>query len=128
MQFACPAALLGLTLLTACATPLERCISTAQSEVATLRRAITTAEDNITLGYAIHRSSESYTYYDTCYDKKDRPYSCPETRYRTVETPVEIDVAQQRQRLKALRRDLPAAEDRARMQAQHCTALHPPTG
>ncbi|MFY0662481.1 MAG: hypothetical protein JXR15_18455 [Shimia sp.] len=128
MHFAYPAALFGLTLLAACATPLERCISTAQSEVATLRRAITTAEGNITRGYAIHRSSDSYTYYDTCYDKKDRPYSCPETRYRTVETPVEVDVAQQRQRLKALRRDLPAAEDRVRVQARHCTALHPPTG
>ena len=114
--------------LAACATPLERCISTAQSEVQTLRRAIATAEGNITRGYAIHRSSASYTHYDTCYDKRDKPYSCPETRYRTVETPVEIDVAQQRQRLKALRRDLPAAEDRARVHAQHCTALHPPTG
>lgn len=128
MQPICPAALLALTALAACATPLERCISTAQSEVHSLRRAITTAEGNISRGYAIHRSSESYTFYDTCYDKKDRPYSCPETRYRTIETPVEIDVAQQQQRLKSLRRDLPTAEDHARAQAQHCTAQHPPIG
>ncbi len=128
MRINCLTALLGLTTLTACASPLERCITTAQSEVQTLHRAIAVAEGNITRGYAIHRSSESYTHYTTCYDKKDRPYSCPETRYRTVETPVEIDVAQQRQRLKALRRDLPAAEDRARAQARNCTALHPPTG
>ncbi|MBE1292005.1 MAG: hypothetical protein GJ677_05885 [Rhodobacteraceae bacterium] len=121
-------AVVGLTTLAACATPLERCISSAQSEVQTLRRAITTAEGNITRGYAIHRSSESYTHYDTCYDKKERPYSCPETRYRTVETPIEVDVQQQRLRLKALRRELPAAEDRARAQAQNCTALHLPNG
>ncbi|MEC8196262.1 MAG: hypothetical protein VX228_08085 [Pseudomonadota bacterium] len=122
------AALCILATLPACATPLEHCISSAQSEVKTLRRAIATAEGNITRGYAIHRSSESYTHYDTCYDKKERPYSCPETRYRTVETPIEIDVQQQRLRLKALRRDLPAAEDRARAQAQNCTALHPQSG
>lgn len=118
-------ALLGLATLTACATPLEQCISAANQNVRAINAGIATAEGNISRGYAIHENTEQYISYGTCYNSLGQPYVCPETAYRTVETPVAIDVAEQRKRRDELRKLLPEAEERARRATAQCYQLHP---
>ncbi len=118
-------AFLGLTTLAACATPLEQCIRSANQNVRAINAGIATAEGNISRGYAIHENTEQYISYGTCYDSDNNRYICPETAYRTVETPVPIDVSEQRKRRNELRKLLPEAEERARRAVQQCYQIHP---
>lgn len=111
--------------LAACATPREQCITNASRALNDTLEAITVAEGNIARGYAIHRSREPYRVTETCYDSKDRPYACHSTHYRDVETPVSINVAEERRKRDELRASVPglrASTDRAVAQ---CRAIHP---
>ena len=108
-------ALPALAILAACATPQEQCINTASSQVRTMQSLINTTEGNIARGYAIHRSQEPYEVLDVCYDADGKAYSCFHTEYRTKETPVAIDVAEERRKLAQLKRRLPA--ERRKMDA-----------
>ena len=101
-------ALPALAILAACATPQEQCINTASSQVRTMQALINTTQGNIARGYAIHSSQEPYEVIDVCYDADDNPYNCFHTEYRTKETPVAIDVAEERRKLAQLKRRLPA--------------------
>ncbi len=108
-------ALPALAILAACATPQEQCINTASSQVRNMQALISTTQGNIARGYAIHQSQEPYEAINTCYDKDKKPYTCFHTEYRTVETPVTIDVAEERRKLAQLKRRLPA--ERRKMDA-----------
>ena len=119
------APLTALALLAACATPQEQCINTAANEVGTLRNNIVTLNGNISRGYAIHHSQEQYEVADICYDKDKKPYTCHHTAYRSVETPVTIDVADQRRKLAELKRRLPAATQRMNQGIAACRATYP---
>ncbi len=125
MHAALPLSALVLITLTACATPLERCLNSSNAEVRRLQSAISTAETNIARGYGVHRHQESYLVPKTCHDKRDRPYRCPQTRYRTVETPVAIDVGAEAEKHAALSRQLAAAQTRATRQSDQCFAALP---
>lgn len=118
-----------LALLAACATPQERCIKQGASEETQLINRITETEGNIARGYAIHRQTVPETVFYTCDRVKDGKiigrYPCPETYYRTVETPVAIDIAEERRKLKTLKEVLPAASRRAAEAADQCRILHP---
>ena len=99
----------ALAILAACATPQEQCINTASNEVRSIRKGISTAQGNVARGYAIYRSTQSYQVPDICYDSDEKPYRCFETEYRTIETPVTINVAEERRKLANLKKRLPAA-------------------
>ncbi|WP_456385581.1 hypothetical protein [Profundibacter sp.] len=99
----------ALALIAACATPQEQCINTASNEVRNIRTGISTAQGNIARGYAIFKSRESYEVVDVCYDKDKKPYTCYNTEYRTIESPVSINVAEERRKLANLKKRLPAA-------------------
>lgn len=122
-------ALPALVLLSACATPQERCIRTGASEQSRLLAEIKEAEGNIARGYAIHRQTVPETIFHTCQRVSDGKvvgyYPCPETYYRTVETPVAIDISEERRKLTGLKDALPAAARRAEEAAAQCRILHP---
>jgi len=118
-------ALPALALIAACATPQEQCINTASNEVRTMQKAISKTEGNIARGYAIHRSQEPYQVTDICYNKDKKPYPCFHTQYRTIETPVTINVAEERRKLAALKRHLPAAMRRMETGIRNCRIQYP---
>ncbi len=142
----CGPVILCVAALTACATPLERCLSAANTETRRLTAAIHRAEGNVARGYALHQTSEAYTHYGHCPappkptgkpgkdGKTGHPHwqdpnrLCPETRYRTIETPVAIDVTAERGKLIQLRQTLTGATARARGHSDQCFAHHPPSG
>ena len=117
--------LTALAFLAACATPQEQCINTASNEARTLRNLIAKTQGNIGRGYAIHRSQESYEVLEICYDKDKKPYQCSSTAYRTVETPVTIDVAEERRKLAQLKSHLPAATRRMNAGIANCRVQYP---
>ncbi|WP_282092002.1 hypothetical protein [Epibacterium ulvae] len=117
----------ALGVLSACATPLERCIKTANSETATLNRLISETEKNLARGYAIHKTTVPYTYSGVCHNPTIGSYSCPQTGYRTQETPVAIDVPLEKNKLSTLRAKLAPAQKTARQAEQQCHIAHPVT-
>ena len=100
----------ALALLTACATPQEQCINTASNTVRNLQSGISKTQGNIQRGYAIHKQQQPYKVARICYGKDKKPYSCMETEFRTVETPVTINVADERRKLAQMKARLPAAK------------------
>jgi len=122
-------ALPALALIAACATPQERCIRQGAAEQTRLLNEIKETENNISRGYAIHRQTVPETVFYTCRRVRDGKvvgyYPCPETYYRTIETPVAIDVAEERKKLRGLKDALPSACTRAAEAAAQCRILHP---
>lgn len=117
LRLVAPAA---LALLAACATPQEACISQARADVSTLEARIATARGNIERGYAIHRQSVPYTYVDTCFDDAGATYQCEQNATRIEETPVAIDVAEERAKLARLQARLPALSAEAQARIAQC--------
>ena len=118
-------ALPALALLAACATPQERCINTAANQVRTMQSLISTTQSNIARGYALHRSQKPYEALYICFDKDQKPYNCFHTEYRTVETPVTIDVAEERRKLAQLKRRLPSEKRKMDAAITSCRARFP---
>ncbi len=116
---------IALSALAACATPLERCLNTANGEVKHLQGAISTAEANISRGYALHRTQETIVVPKHCFTEKGRRYRCDETEYHTIEIPVDIDISAERAKRDRLRRDLRSARAAASRQSDQCFAAHP---
>ncbi len=118
-----------LALVAACATPQERCIRQGATEQTRLLNEIKVSEGNIARGYAIHRQTVPETYFYSCRQVRDGVvvgyYPCPETYYRTIETPVPIDVDEERKKLRGLKDALPGAQRRAQDAAAQCRLQFP---
>lgn len=114
-----------LALIAACATPQEQCINTASNEVRGMQKLISTTQGNISRGYAIHKHTETYQVPDICYDASKKPYRCFETEYRTIKTPVSIDVAEERRKLANLKKRLPAAARKMNAGVANCRVQFP---
>lgn len=119
-----PLTAIALT-LAACATPQERCISGVRSEQARITSEIRVIEGNIARGYAIHRQSVPYTFIGTCYDKTRARYACEKNDTRIVETPVAIDISEERRKLAPLRGRLVAVQARVDANVAQCRAQFP---
>lgn len=115
----------ALALIAACATPQEQCINSASNEVRSMQSLISTTQGNIARGYAIHRSQQSYEVANICYNKDKKPYTCYDTQYRTVETPVGIDVVEERRKLVNLKKRLPAAARKMNAGVASCRVQYP---
>ncbi|MEJ2018640.1 MAG: hypothetical protein P8X51_10200 [Maritimibacter sp.] len=123
-HFALPGlvALLGLA---ACSTPQEACIQDASATYRSLLAQISTAEQNIARGYAVHEQEVPYTFVDTCYTENGDPYSCQQTAFRTQETPVSIDVRAEQDKLNALRARLPGVKASTERDVSKCRLIYP---
>ena len=111
--------------LAGCATPLEQCLSNAQRDYQDVLAAITATETNIDRGYAVHRQSVPYTYQGVCYHVDVGNYSCPQTGYRTQETPVAIDINAEKIKLRTLRRSVSALQRSTEDASRQCRATYP---
>jgi len=119
------AALAACLVITACSTPQEQCISRASAEYRSLQSKIATAQGNIDRGYAIHRQTVPYTVPAVCTNKQGKKYPCPRTEYRTEETPVSIDIREERRKIAAFKARLPAALRLAEAGAKQCRVAYP---
>ena len=115
----------ALLALAACTTPLQQCLSQARAQQSALSAQIQTAQGNINRGYAIHTQSVPYTYVGVCYADDGSSYSCEQNGTRTEETPVAIDVAEERRKLAQLKRDLAAITPAADAAAAQCQLQYP---
>lgn len=118
------AALAALVVLSAC-TEQDMCIYRNTQDLRAAESRIQELEGNVARGYAIHRTTEPYTYTGVCRDKDGKPYECTKTDFRTVEKPVSIDIADQRAQLAALRSQLPAFQEKASLARSQCAQLYP---
>ena len=112
-------------LLSACATPQEQCINTASNTVQRLQSDIARTNGNIARGFAIHRQQQSYEVANICYDKDKKPYTCTQTEFRTLQTPVAINVADERLKLAEMKRRLPGAKRAMLKGIESCKRHYP---
>ncbi|MCK8465043.1 hypothetical protein MUY35_14380 [Aliiroseovarius sp. S1339] len=116
-------ALVGLALLlglSACATPQQRCIASATADMRSLQAQIKTTEATIARGYALHRQSVPVTSTRLCYDRKRRPFPCHRTAFRQIETPVTVDIDNEKSKLARMKAKLAQAQRKAVAGAKAC--------
>ena len=118
--------LASVAMLSGCSTPQEDCISGATKDYRSLQASIAETSDNVSRGYAVHSQSVPYTYSGSCYDYNTQLYyTCPQTGYRTQESPVAIDVNQERKKLAEFNKLLPKYKDRADRAVAQCKVQYP---
>ncbi|UWQ13588.1 hypothetical protein K3556_11675 [Aliiroseovarius sp. M344] len=111
------ALLLGLS---ACATPQQQCIAGATADLRTLQAQIKETEATIARGYALHRQSIPVPSTRVCYDSKRRPYTCHRTAFRQIETPVTVDISNEKVKLASLKSKLAQAQRKAAPAIKAC--------
>lgn len=114
----------GLALLAGCASPRERCVAAATSELRTIDALIAETEGNIARGYALVREPRVRPGLRPC-PPDDTWLFCPVDEVTVVERPVAIDRDAERRKLATLqaRRAELLPGTQARMNA--CVAAHP---
>ncbi|WP_435141988.1 hypothetical protein [Pseudopelagicola sp. nBUS_19] len=118
----------AMAIITGCSTPRETCIAAATSEYNNAKNEISETSQNISRGYAVHTQRVPYTYQGTCYDYYTTSYyNCPQTGYRTDETPVSIDTGAEKAKLSKLKKQLPKYEAQASAGIKQCVAMYPDT-
>ncbi|SMR70979.1 hypothetical protein SAMN04488030_0599 [Aliiroseovarius halocynthiae] len=94
---------ISLALLGACATPQKQCIARETAEYRAVSAQIKKLEETSARGYALHRQTIPYTDTRICRVKGKEPFLCPRTRFRTIETPVSVDMGDVRKKLERLK-------------------------
>ena len=121
--------LIPLIALTACSTPRERCISSANRQVATLDNLINTTRGNIERGFALVEVQDVRVLRSTCEgtnaDGSTFRFPCEETETFIRREPVTIDIAQERTKLRQLEQRRVDAARTAQSTVQQCVAVHP---
>ena len=118
-------ALLPLLLtLAACATPQEVCVNRALAEVRAIEFRIATVSRNIDRGYAVHRSRNPRVGVVAC-SGGDNFRICQKISDGPRETPVAIDVADERRKLAELQARLADARARAAANVAACRVANP---
>jgi hypothetical protein len=122
-------ALLPVLALTACATPRESCIYTAQNQLRPLENKIQVAQGNVDRGYAISVSKTTQVVRATCTNTLEdgtiERFNCDRTEESTSSLPVAIDVAEERRKVADLRRQLAPLQAAINTSIQQCIAIHP---
>lgn len=113
-------------LLAACSSPLEQCVDSAARQFANLQEAARIAEGNIARGYAVERRvvprSRVQFCAGTAFGDRFRGSlsTCNQVRYRTIETPVPIDLAAEERKLASTRGRLAIAREQRDQQISAC--------
>lgn len=121
--------LIPLVALTACATPREQCISSANRSVTTLDRLIRETEGNVQRGFALVDVQDVRVLRTTCEgtneDGSTFRFPCEETETFNRQEPVSINIAEERIKLTQLQtRRAQAVRDR-QQRVEQCVAIHP---
>ena len=114
-----------LLTLAACATPQKQCIAKASKTLRQAQRDVTRIEGNLARGYAIHRQTILVPTVEICTKPDGSTYSCIDHDHRTVETPVAIDVAEEKRKLSALKTLIRKEQPSVQKAAAACVAEFP---
>ncbi|WP_298938469.1 hypothetical protein [uncultured Ruegeria sp.] len=85
--------------LAACVTPYEQCVASIEAPMRNTMETIAFLEGNISRGYAIHSQKVPYLHTYACTVDAGRVEACQETRLRVEESPVAIDISEEKQKL-----------------------------
>ncbi len=110
--------------LTACATPKEKCDAEVTQNMVGLQQAIALAEANLARGYAVETNVEPRFRYGFCLGG-DNIRGCYKTDYRKTETPVAIDLNEERRKLDSAKARLAKEQARANAGLAQCAKLYP---
>lgn len=94
---------LAALIVAACASPRERCLRAATSELRVLDGLIAETEGNIARGYAIDREVTTRTVVELCAWPREDTLFCTRQEPITRERPRAIDVAAEQRKLNDLR-------------------------
>ena len=102
--------IVSLVTLASCMTsPRAVCQIEAETEIRSINtrlsyldRQISTKNSNINRGFAIHSQQQKVIVRGTCRTSSGLEYNCPQNGYETVETPVSINLAEERKTLRDL--------------------------
>lgn len=121
--------LIPLVVLTACSSPREQCISSANRPIATLDRLINVTRGNIQRGFALTEVQDVRVVQSTCEgvasDGTAFRFPCEETQTRTRQQPVTINITEERTKLAQLEDRRAQSSRAANAQVQQCIAVHP---
>lgn len=115
-----------LVLVTACATPQERCARRATSDLRTLTALIGETEANIARGFAYREELRSVNYgltYCAAGYGGVGVRLCADNQVQTVRRPVAIDLDAERQKLAGLRDKRAELETQAAAAIRACNAI-----
>ena len=116
-----------LVALAACASPRERCISSANRGIATLDRLIVETQGNIQRGFGLREVQDVRVVDAICRgeneDGTEFRFECEETQTRTRQEPVARNLAEERAKLAQLRDRRAQAVIEAQARLQQCQAL-----
>lgn len=114
---------LGLCLVAACASPQQRCVNQALSELRRLDALIAETEANLARGYRLDRVIETRPTLAPC-PPGDPFIFCPGEVVRERDRPVAIDPLAEARKLENLRTRRADAERRARAAHAACLSQH----
>ncbi len=111
--------------LAACATPQQRCVAQATADVRSLQAQIKTTEATIARGYALHRQSVPYTRTRICHNKEGLAFPCHRTGFHRIETPVTVDIDNEKAKLAQMKAKLAKVLPKALAAAKQCRKTYP---
>lgn len=120
-------AVIALMGLAGCVSPLDACVSRADQDLAGLSAAIETARLNVARGYAVNTQTVPTTGLTLCTGSTFGGKStvvgatwCNQTEYRTVQTPLPLDIEAEEDKLAQMQERLPAARERRNREVAAC--------
>lgn len=111
-----------LMIVTACASPLERCVNQATRVYRDALAEQRELNETLARGYEIRRDRVPYQRMVICTTKDDKTYPCWRTYYRIEERSVAVDLRAVQRRLDEIARQLPLLERSANEGAAQCRA------
>lgn len=117
--------LAGLLLLSACATPLERCLTDAAGPWRSALNERERIAKDLARGFTYETEFEKVTRFRWCGDKSGRRFPCWETDTQPVTKRVPVDEAALRARDAELARALPGLRRAAETDMAQCRATYP---
>ncbi|NSX55088.1 hypothetical protein [Parasulfitobacter algicola] len=112
-------------LIAACATPYEKCTSTATKDLRVVESLIVETEENLDRGYALEQEVVPRTRFGWCVSRSARYQLCRDTQFSTRDKPVAIDLADERKKLRELRAKRNELALRANQDITQCRATYP---
>lgn len=119
-------ALVGLVLLSGCATPLEQCLRQANRDVLEIQRELDIRRGNVQRGTRIERVIMPELQMSFCAGPGGQPVPCQRWVQETQEFHHPINRELERERIALLERQMVRAEAAAAQASAQCRAAYPP--
>ena len=114
--------------LAACSSPRQECIAAASEDLKVVQSLIADTEETLARGYAIQTETRSVLYTDFCLGTgigNGGFQFCNRTQPVTSETPVAVDLNEERRKLQSLKRKEAELQVRTARDLRRCDLTHP---